>query len=100
MTQASDASAQRAAGERSPQAHGGRNAGPARGPRPRALLRFGFRAFVGASFAEIFAGNCTALGLPCVTLAEADLEALMDSVSLDPAQRIVIDLSARTVHSR
>jgi 3-isopropylmalate/(R)-2-methylmalate dehydratase small subunit len=55
---------------------------------------------VGRSFAEIFAGNCTALGLPCVTLGERDLEALMDSVSLDPAQRIVIDLAARTLTSR
>jgi 3-isopropylmalate/(R)-2-methylmalate dehydratase small subunit len=55
---------------------------------------------VGASFAEIFAGNCTALGLPCVTLDEDDLEALMESVSLDPAQEVVIDLAARTVRSR
>ena len=80
----------------------GRNfgCGSSREHAPQALMRFGFRAFVGASFAEIFAGNCTALGLPCVTLEEADLEALMESVSLDPAQEVVIDLSARTVRSR
>jgi 3-isopropylmalate/(R)-2-methylmalate dehydratase small subunit len=80
----------------------GRNfgCGSSREHAPQALMRFGFRAFVGASFAEIFAGNCTALGLPCVTLAEHDLEALMDSVALDPAQEVVIDLAARTVRSR
>jgi len=80
----------------------GRNfgCGSSREHAPQALMRFGFRAFVGASFAEIFAGNCTALGLPCVTLAEPDLEALMDSVALDPAQPVVIDLVARTVTSR
>jgi 3-isopropylmalate/(R)-2-methylmalate dehydratase small subunit len=80
----------------------GRNfgCGSSREHAPQALMRFGFRAFVGASFAEIFAGNCTALGLPCVTLEEADLEALMESVSLDPAQEVVIDLAARTVRSR
>ena len=80
----------------------GRNfgCGSSREHAPQALMRFGFQAFVGASFAEIFAGNCTALGLPCVTLAEPDLEALMDSVSLDPAQEVVIDLAARTVRSR
>ncbi len=80
----------------------GRNfgCGSSREHAPQALMRFGFQAFVGASFAEIFAGNCTALGLPCVTLADADLEALMDSVSLDPAQQVVIDLAARTVRSR
>jgi 3-isopropylmalate/(R)-2-methylmalate dehydratase small subunit len=80
----------------------GRNfgCGSSREHAPQALMRFGFRAFVGASFAEIFAGNCTALGLPCVTLDEDDLEALMESVSLDPAQEVVIDLAARTVRSR
>jgi 3-isopropylmalate/(R)-2-methylmalate dehydratase small subunit len=80
----------------------GRNfgCGSSREHAPQALLRFGFRAFVGASFAEIFAGNCTALGLPCVTLAEGELEALMDSISLDPAQQVVIDLVERTVTSR
>ena len=80
----------------------GRNfgCGSSREHAPQSLMRFGFRAFVGASFAEIFAGNCTALGLPCVTLAENDLASLMDSVSLDPSQRLVIDLAARTVESR
>jgi 3-isopropylmalate/(R)-2-methylmalate dehydratase small subunit len=80
----------------------GRNfgCGSSREHAPQALMRFGFQAFVGASFAEIFAGNCTALGLPCVTLQQADLEALMESVSLDPAQEVVIDLAARTLRSR
>ncbi len=71
--------------------------GSSREHAPQALMRFGYGAFVGASFAEIFAGNCTALGLPCVTLAEADLAALMDSVELDPSQELVVDLRARSV---
>lgn len=74
--------------------------GSSREHAPQALMRFGFDAFVGASFAEIFAGNCTALGLPCVTLEPGDLAALMDSVELDPSQEVVIDLDARTVTSR
>jgi len=74
--------------------------GSSREHAPQALMRFGFDAFIGASFAEIFAGNCTALGLPCVTLEPADLAALMDSVELDPSQEVVIDLEARTVSSR
>jgi 3-isopropylmalate/(R)-2-methylmalate dehydratase small subunit len=40
------------------------------------------------------------MGLPCVTLGERDLAALMDSVELDPAQQVAIDLAARTVTSR
>jgi 3-isopropylmalate/(R)-2-methylmalate dehydratase small subunit len=80
----------------------GRNfgCGSSREHAPQSLLRFGFRAFVGASFAEIFAGNCTALGLPCVTLAEPDLGSLMDAVELDPAQEVIVDLAKRSVSSR
>jgi 3-isopropylmalate/(R)-2-methylmalate dehydratase small subunit len=63
-------------------------------------MRAGFDAFIGASFAEIFAGNCVALGLPYVTLAPDELAALMDSVTLDPAQRVEVDLEARCVRSR
>jgi 3-isopropylmalate/(R)-2-methylmalate dehydratase small subunit len=72
----------------------GRNfgCGSSREHAPQALVRRGFRAFVGASFAEIFAGNCLALGLPCATLAPADLAKLMDSVSLDPTQTVVVDV--------
>jgi 3-isopropylmalate/(R)-2-methylmalate dehydratase small subunit len=74
--------------------------GSSREHAPQSLMRFGFDAFVGASFAEIFAGNCTALGLPCVTLESADLAALMDSVELDPSQELVVDIAARSVTSR
>lgn len=74
--------------------------GSSREHAPQALMRFGFDAFVGGSFAEIFFGNCTALGLPCVMLDEADLAKLMDSVELDPSQEVAIDLEAQTVTSR
>ena len=74
--------------------------GSSREHAPQALMRFGFKAFVGGSFAEIFAGNCTSLGLPCVTLPAEQLMKLMDSVELDPAQRVKVDLRARTLTSR
>ena len=74
--------------------------GSSREHAPQALARRGFRAFVGASFAEIFAGNCTALGLPCATLSEADLATLMDSVELHPEQELVLDLEAKTLACR
>ena len=74
--------------------------GSSREHAPQALMRSGFEAFVGASFAEIFAGNCTALGLPCLTLAPQDLAKLMDSVDLDPAQEVVADVAGRRVSCR
>jgi 3-isopropylmalate/(R)-2-methylmalate dehydratase small subunit len=80
----------------------GRNfgCGSSREHAPQALMRRGFRAFVGGSFAEIFFGNCVALGLPCVTLAPADLAALFDSVTLDPSQEVAVDLESLTVSCR
>jgi len=74
--------------------------GSSREHAPQALMRRGFDAFVGGSFAEIFAGNCTSLGLPCLTLGDADLAALMDAVTLDPGQELALDVAACTLTSR
>ena len=74
--------------------------GSSREHAPQALLRRGFAAILGGSFAEIFAGNCTALGLPCATLEDADLSALMETIELDPGQEVVVDLERRRVTSR
>jgi len=80
----------------------GRNfgCGSSREHAPQALMRFGFGAFVGESFAEIFFGNCVALGLPAVTLPRAELDRLMDAVELDPRQELVLDLAAGMLTSR
>jgi 3-isopropylmalate/(R)-2-methylmalate dehydratase small subunit len=77
----------------------GRNfgCGSSREHAPQSLMRRGFRAFVGGSFAEIFAGNCTALGLPCLVLAPDDLDALMNAVEARPGQTLTVDVAARTV---
>jgi 3-isopropylmalate/(R)-2-methylmalate dehydratase small subunit len=74
--------------------------GSSREHAPQALARTGFAAFVGGSFAEIFASNCTALGLPCAVLAPAELARLMDAVELDPGQALALDLEAKTLASR
>jgi 3-isopropylmalate/(R)-2-methylmalate dehydratase small subunit len=74
--------------------------GSSREHAPQALMRWGFDAFVGGSFAEIFFGNCVALGLPCVALAADDLAALMDSIALDSEQTVEVDLEAGQVRHR
>lgn len=71
--------------------------GSSREHAPQALMRWGIKGFVAESFAEIFFGNCIAMGLPCVRLAAEDMQALMAAVERDPAQEITIDLEARKV---
>ena len=71
--------------------------GSSREHAPQAIMRWGIGAIVGESFAEIFQGNCTAMGLPCVTAAAGSIRALMDAVESDPAIEISVDLGERTL---
>jgi 3-isopropylmalate/(R)-2-methylmalate dehydratase small subunit len=73
--------------------------GSSREHAPEALRRWGIRAIVGGSFGEIFFGNCTALGIPCVTAAEADLDRLKRAVARDPATALTLDLEARELRA-
>ena len=71
--------------------------GSSREHAPQALVRWGIAAFVGESFAEIFFGNCSAIGLPCLTADQAGIERLMEAVETDPTQELVLDIGAQTV---
>ena len=71
--------------------------GSSREHAPQALQRFGIRALVGESFAEIFSGNCTVLGIPAVRAAAADIERLQTLVEQDPSTEVTVDLEAQTV---
>jgi 3-isopropylmalate/(R)-2-methylmalate dehydratase small subunit len=56
-----------------------------------ALEDFGFRAIVAPSFADIFYGNCTKIGVLAVTLPERDVRALMETeeATVDLERQIV-----------
>ena len=71
--------------------------GSSREHAPQALMRWGIKAFVGESFAEIFFGNCVALGLPCFTAGAADIARLMDAVEANPARELVLDVATQTI---
>ena len=66
--------------------------GSSREHAPQALYRFGFRAVIAESFAEIFFGNCLTLGIPCVTAAAEDVRALAAAVEADPSVEVKIDV--------
>jgi 3-isopropylmalate/(R)-2-methylmalate dehydratase small subunit len=77
----------------------GRNfgCGSSREHAPQSLRGFGIRAFVGESFAEIFAGNCSSMGLPAVTMSHDDVKTLKDLVRSEPETLIRIDLESKTI---
>ncbi len=73
---------------------GGNNfgCGSSREHAPQAIARYGFKAIVAEGFAEIFFGNCTTLGIPCVCASKSDLQAIAGIVSSRPEQEMTIDL--------
>jgi 3-isopropylmalate/(R)-2-methylmalate dehydratase small subunit len=71
--------------------------GSSREHAPQALSKWGIRAIVGESFAEIFFGNCVALGIPCVIADSSVTKQLQDLVSENPQLEITVDLDAMQV---
>lgn len=79
----------------------GRNfgCGSSREHAPQALQKYGIEAIIGESFAEIFIGNCTSIGIPCVSLNKEDVDSLAQLVLENPGTQIQIDLVAKQVRT-
>lgn len=71
--------------------------GSSREHAPQALFRHGFRAIVAESFAEIFFGNSTTLGIPCVKMSKQDIAALGALIEKTPSALITVDLTENKV---
>lgn len=71
--------------------------GSSREHAPQSILRAGFNAVIAGSFAEIFYGNSTNLGVVCVTASDADRATLSAAIVANPELEIVIDVEAEQV---
>jgi 3-isopropylmalate/(R)-2-methylmalate dehydratase small subunit len=71
--------------------------GSSREHAPQAIQKYGFRAIIAENFAEIFFGNSTTLGIPCVSASTADLRKLSAAVEANPQTEIVVDVDAQQV---
>ncbi len=71
--------------------------GSSREHAPQALSRWGIRAVVGESFAEIFYGNCLAMGVPCVTADPQVVQQLQTAIQSQPDQEVKIDLEQQQI---
>ena len=71
--------------------------GSSREHAPQAIYRAGFRAVIAEGFAEIFFGNSTQLGMPCVAADSGDIAALRAAVEADPETEITIDIANRQI---
>ena len=73
--------------------------GSSREHAPWALLDFGIRCVIAASFADIFYGNCFKNGILPITLPQDQVDVLMEDARRGENARITVDLESQTVTS-
>jgi 3-isopropylmalate/(R)-2-methylmalate dehydratase small subunit len=71
--------------------------GSSREHAPQALMRWGIRAIVGESFAEIFRDNCKSLGIPTVTADTDTIDRLQSFIESNPGAGIEVDIEEERV---
>lgn len=67
--------------------------GSSREHAPQAIQKYGFKAIIAENFAEIFFGNSTTLGMPCVNASRDDIARLTAAIERDPRTEVTIDLA-------
>lgn len=71
--------------------------GSSREHAPQGLNRAGIAAIVGESFGEIFAGNCLAMGVPCLEIEPGAAAAMQQRCEEQPVTSFTVDLHTMTV---
>ncbi len=71
--------------------------GSSREHAPQALHRWGIKAIVAESFAEIFAGNCAMLGIPTVVASKSDVAKLQAMAAQNYNVEFSVNLNDMTV---
>jgi 3-isopropylmalate/(R)-2-methylmalate dehydratase small subunit len=72
--------------------------GSSREHAPQAIARWGIRAVLGESYAEIFFGNCVAIGIPCLTATAEVVNRVQDFLQANPTAEITLNLETQTVN--
>ena len=71
--------------------------GSSREHAPQSLMRWGIKAIIGESFADIFEGNCSMMGLPTATSKKETIDELMAFVENYPDEDIKVDIQNRKI---
>jgi 3-isopropylmalate/(R)-2-methylmalate dehydratase small subunit len=71
--------------------------GSSREHAPQAIQKYGFRAVIAENFAEIFFGNSTTLGMPCLCASREDIAKIVAAIEANPQTEVVIDVAAQEV---
>ena len=73
--------------------------GSSREHAPQSLFRAGYRAIIAGNFAEIFFGNATTLGMPCVSMTDSDRLLLVEIIENAPDITVSVDVSTLKVRA-
>lgn len=71
--------------------------GSSREHAPQAIAKWGIQAIIGESFADIFFGNCIAIGVPCLSAESATVKQLQQDLLADANLQVQIDLTTSQV---